>query len=564
MRPRRGAAACLLAVLIATVLLVGWAPRVSAVSVTVPYSATPVADADLDGYPATGSWGDTVSASVPLENGDTSGYGSATLRAKHDGIYAYFRIDGLIDVAWTSTLGSYFWLGMQISPTGTSHHGGGTWDGIYFGLWDATKGEYSPAPTYPPSPVDTNGFSKPPSKDTSQDDLGKMRYSGSAAPYSFTAEWKKKLNTGDSSDLAVSADGATTYNFFMVTDSNGGGSNGGSLDHNKVTNSNVLRFSAPPAPTIHDVAVTTAGASPTSVLQGQAVTVSATVSNQGTQSETFGTSAYAGTFLIGTQTVTNLAAATSQGLSFIWDTTGVAFGAYPIRVEAAAVTGETDLADNALTDGTVTVSEPQAMSMTLASNRREMMSNEVARIHVGLVSGSTPVTTATVTASTPLGGTFSSVRNLGSGNYEVDWTAPIVTRQTFAPVTVVAKAPGYLDTSGRVVILVDPNKTNPTDPTQLFLLVRSPATSLAAGTSVTITVYVYTIEGYVVSGATLTLLRVGPGALTAVSDKLNGEYTLTYTAPSSVPSPTGVLITITASKFGYANGTARLALTVLP
>ncbi|MEK6986833.1 MAG: hypothetical protein AABX97_01915, partial [Candidatus Thermoplasmatota archaeon] len=221
----------LLVVILVAVLVAGGAPGASAVSVTVPYSATAVADADLDGNPATGDWSGAVSAVVPLENGAASPYGSATLYAKHDGTYVYFRIDGSIDVPWISTSGNYFWLGMEVSPAGTSHHGGGTWDGVFFGLWDPAKGLYTPSPTYPPTPVDTNGFSKPPAKDTSQDDLGAMRYSGTAVPYGFTAEWKKKLNTGDASDIAYAADGTTTYNFFVTTDSDGGGSSGGAIDH---------------------------------------------------------------------------------------------------------------------------------------------------------------------------------------------------------------------------------------------------------------------------------------------------------------------------------------------
>ncbi len=562
MERRRGAAAGLLAVLVAAVVLGAWAPGVSAISVTVPFSATPVADLDLDGNPATGVWGDALSATVPLENGQAAGYGSATFRAKHDGTYFYFRIDGQIDVPWTSAAGDHFWLAMQISPTGTSHHGGGTWDGTFFGLWDGA--DYAPQPTYPPTPVDTNGFTKPPARDATQDDVGAMRYSGSAAPYGFTAEWKKKLSTGDASDIAYLADGTTSYNFFVTTDSNGRGSLGGGIDHSVVTSSNTLRFATPPTPTTHDVAVTTAGASATSVLQGQAVTVSATVANQGTQAESFDARAYAGVLLVGTQAVANLAAGASRSLSFSWDTTGVSPASYPIRVEASALVGETDLADNAFADGTVTVNPALTMTMTVASNRREMMSNEIATVHAALASGSTGVTGAALSPSSPLGGTFSSVRELGSGSYEFDWTAPTVTRQTFAPINVLAKAPGYLDATGRVVILVDANKTNPTDPTQLFLLVRAPATSLRAGEIMTVTVYAFTIEGYVVSGVTLTLLRVGPGAVTSATDRLNGEYTFVYTAPVSVTGPTGVLITITASKSGYANATARLALTVLP
>lgn len=221
-------------------------PHVAAVSVTIPYSATPVADADLDGTPGTGAWGDALSVTIPLENGAAAPYGSATLFAKHDGTFFYLRIDGSIDVPWTSAAGNHFWLGMQMSPTGTSHHGGGTWDGLFFGLWDGT--DYSPQPVYPPVPVDTNGFARPPSADASQDAFGRMRSSGTAAPYSFTAEWKKRLNTGDASDIAYAADGIATYNFFVTTDSNGRGSQGGNIDHSGITNANTLRFGAPPSP----------------------------------------------------------------------------------------------------------------------------------------------------------------------------------------------------------------------------------------------------------------------------------------------------------------------------
>ncbi len=251
-------------------------------------------------------------------------------------------------------------------------------------------------------------------------------------------------------------------------------------------------------------------------------------------------------------------------------TTG-ADGAFTTAVTANALGAQSAtvaVSKSGLQTGTATlpvnVIEPLAMTAFVTSNRREMMSSETATIRVNLTSGLTGVTGAIVTRSTPLGGIFSSVREIGAGNYEFDWTAPTVTRQTFVPINVLAKAGGYLDAPGRVVILLDPDKTNLPDPTQLFLLVQAPATSLRVGQTMTVTVYVYTIEGYVVSGALLTLLRVGPGTVSVVTDRLNGEYTFVYTTPASVPSPTGVLITITASKLGYLNGTARLAITVTP
>lgn len=239
----RGSALLAVLLLALAALTLTFGSSAAPIAVTVPYSTVAVADVDLDGDPLTGAWDGAVSAVVPLENGAASPYGTATLLAKHDGTYFYFRLDGKIDVSWTSAAGTHFWLGIEISPASASHHGGGTWDGVFFGLWDGT--DYTPQPTYPPLPVDTNGFAKPPSKDASQDIVGKLRYSGTSAPYSFTAEWKKKLNTGDANDIAHAADGTTTYNFFVTTDSDGKGSSGGTIDHSVVTNTNTLKFAPP-------------------------------------------------------------------------------------------------------------------------------------------------------------------------------------------------------------------------------------------------------------------------------------------------------------------------------
>ena len=216
------------------------ASPVAAVAVAVPYSTTPVADADLDGDPATGAWTDATSAVVPLENGEAGAYGSATLYAKHDGTTAFFRIDGSIDVPWTSATGNRFWLGMELSTGTSGHHAGTPWDGWYFGLWDG--GDYTPQPTYPPAIVDTFDFGQPPPKDIVQSTTGTMRYAGAAAPYTFTAEWKRALSTGDAEDIAFTADGAATYYFYITTDSDGGGSNGGAIRHRRITNVNTIVF----------------------------------------------------------------------------------------------------------------------------------------------------------------------------------------------------------------------------------------------------------------------------------------------------------------------------------
>ncbi|MEK6851868.1 MAG: Ig-like domain-containing protein, partial [Candidatus Thermoplasmatota archaeon] len=220
--------------------------RAPPVSITIPYSATPVGDPDLDGNPATGAWGDALATVVPLENAEAAPYGSATLYAKHDSANLFLRLDGSIDVPWTSAASNRFWIGFVISPTGTSHHGAGTWDGAFFGLWDGT--DYAPQPAYPPRVVDTTGFDRPPIQDGNQNAVGFMRYSGAAAPYGFTAEWRRPLNSGDAEDLTYTADGVATYNFFVTSDSDGGGSQGGNIRHKQVTNLNTLKLAPATSP----------------------------------------------------------------------------------------------------------------------------------------------------------------------------------------------------------------------------------------------------------------------------------------------------------------------------
>src|SRR3972149_11005525 len=93
---RRACTVLAILLLIAAVPLLLASPA-AAVAVTVPYSAAPVADADLDGNPGTGAWSDAVSAAVPLENGEAGAHGTATLYAQHDGTTLYFRLDRSLD-----------------------------------------------------------------------------------------------------------------------------------------------------------------------------------------------------------------------------------------------------------------------------------------------------------------------------------------------------------------------------------------------------------------------------------------------------------------------------------
>jgi hypothetical protein len=104
----------------------------------------------------------------------------------------------------------------------------------------------------------------------------------------------------------------------------------------------------------HDVAVVTVIPAKTVVGQGFPLTINVTVENQGEYIEAFNVTLYANITSIATQTVT-LTSGNSTTITFTWNTTGFAKGNYTIWAYAESVPGETDTADNTLTDGWVAV-----------------------------------------------------------------------------------------------------------------------------------------------------------------------------------------------------------------
>ncbi len=69
-----------------------------------------------------------------------------------------------------------------------------------------------------------------------------------------------------------------------------------------------------------------------------------------------------GSYIIGIQTVTDLAPGANISLTFSWNTTGVAPKFYRISAEASVVPGEIDTADNLYWDGAIQVEEPPRAS----------------------------------------------------------------------------------------------------------------------------------------------------------------------------------------------------------
>jgi hypothetical protein len=111
---------------------------------------------------------------------------------------------------------------------------------------------------------------------------------------------------------------------------------------------------------VHDVAVISVTPLFASVFQGYPNPITVVVSNDGDFTETFNVDVkYGGTHVTTSPiTVTNLPPKTSKQLIFCWVTKNVPPNTYTISAYANPVPGETDLADNNMTDGTVTILSP--------------------------------------------------------------------------------------------------------------------------------------------------------------------------------------------------------------
>ncbi|MHC4624721.1 MAG: S8 family serine peptidase, partial [Planctomycetota bacterium] len=151
---------------------------------------------------------------------------------------------------------------------------------------------------------------------------------------------------------------------------------------------------------VHDVAVTALNA-PSDALEGDVVSVSVTVQNQGSFAETTTVTLTdtTGGGTIGSQVVP-LNAGASTTVSFDWNTSGASTGAHVLQAQASVVLGEVDTADNTAST-TVTINEPSAATMHVANIAMSLKTagknaNGVATVTIS--DGIAPVPGATVSA----------------------------------------------------------------------------------------------------------------------------------------------------------------------
>ncbi len=157
--------------------------------------------------------------------------------------------------------------------------------------------------------------------------------------------WKfgdDQTGTGNTVTHSYSTTGTFTVNL-TVTDSEG------------LANSTIKTITV----TIHDIALTTLTATPSTVRIGETVTIQLTVNNNGNFTESFTITAYyrdaATDVAIETRSITDLTSGDFQVLTVSWSTASVGPNTYTIKAETSAILGETRTEDNTLANVIVTV-----------------------------------------------------------------------------------------------------------------------------------------------------------------------------------------------------------------
>ncbi len=150
---------------------------------------------------------------------------------------------------------------------------------------------------------------------------------------------------------------------------------------------------------IHDIAVVSQVPYPTEVLQGETVTISITVVNEGTESESFELICfyYGEIECCESQVVENLAPGETRTITFLWNTAGVIPGTYYIDARAIPVDGELDTDDNACTSiavVTVKASPPAPIGGIVVDAVDSLINNPCIPIGIAAIAAATVLATA--------------------------------------------------------------------------------------------------------------------------------------------------------------------------
>lgn len=166
----------------------------------------------------------------------------------------------------------------------------------------------------------------------------------------------------------------------------------------------------------HDLAAVAVNA-PTTAAPGDSVVVGVVVANQGTFAEVANvtlTDLTAGV-VIGTASA-SLAAGSSATFNIAWNTTGAALGGHTLAAEIAAVTGESDLADNSAATAVTLVNPVHDVAVDSVSVAGSVVAGSTASVEIAVSNVGTFAETFSVTLSDGNGVVGSQSVTLAAGS----------------------------------------------------------------------------------------------------------------------------------------------------
>lgn len=205
---------------------------------------------------------------------------------------------------------------------------------------------------------------------------------------------------------------------------------------------------------------------------------------------------------------------------------------------------------------------PKLLVLGVTANPPVIISESTSQITVHTTWNTTPISNATLTASSSIGGNFSSFEQTtdSNGNAIFVFTAPQITAHNGAQtnITIDAYKIGYVNAEQQVVIAIVPKL--------LVVQITVQPSLLTSATEANVTVHVTSSsDSNQVSEANVTITSENGGnfsATTGLTDR-NGNITFALTAPA-VNAPLNVTVSALAQKAGFAFGQGFLPITVNP
>lgn len=245
----------------------------------------------------------------------------------------------------------------------------------------------------------------------------------------------------------------------------------------------------------------------------------------------------------------------------------------PVQASPALAYGEAFVAaspSSATATGNLVAFGPSSLLLSSSSQPPQIPSGGKAMVEVqvmasGLAPPGSPVSGATVTATTPVGVLTTPTASDAAGYSYLNWTAPSISPVWYnESIDLSVAASGFATRATTAVVEVSPKSGTQSQPMEVAISPQS-ATVLAGATEeLTLTA---TSSSAPLVGASVTFsVASGPGsiAVPTVTSNVNGVAWANFTAPASLAQATASLVEATATLSGYTSATAATALSLEP